>query len=78
VDKGTTLLLNGKIGPAIAAFRAAAAADPLAPEPYRGLVFAYVARRDRPSADAAFASYLRLRPAASDAAELRRRIADLK
>ena len=78
VDKGTMLLLNGKIGPAIATFKAAASADPTAPEPCRGLVFGYLARADKPAATSALACYVRLRPDAPDATDLRRRVDALK
>jgi len=77
-SEGTAALMSGLVPRAIDRFRDATLAAPSYPDAWRGLGLSYE-RLDRAvDARRAYARYLRLAGAAPDAAEVRRRVADLE
>jgi tetratricopeptide (TPR) repeat protein len=78
VRRGEAALEKGDSDEALASFRAALDNEPTLAVAYRGLGMAHAMQHNDTQALQAYQKYLQLAPSASDRAEIRRSIAELK
>jgi tetratricopeptide (TPR) repeat protein len=78
IRRGEAALEQGNVDDALASFRSALDNEPTNPAAFRGLGMAYAMQGDDGQALQAYDRYLRLAPRASDAAEIRQSIRELK